>query len=124
MQPLPLSLLRLEVANLDTSTRWYRRSLALRPPRGASCPPGSALLEGGGLRLWLHAGQPARSTQFRFGLNLATRREVRAWRSHLDNSDAMPGPIREVDGWYAFTVTDPDRYVLEFGSAQPEADDL
>jgi Glyoxalase/Bleomycin resistance protein/Dioxygenase superfamily len=125
MQATALTLLRLEVSNLDSSTRWYRRALGLKIPRGYVPPsPGITLLEGGGLRLWLHAGKPARANQSRFGLFLATRREVRAWRSHLDLSDAMPGPVRELDGLYGFTVADPDRYVLEFCSAEPESSDL
>lgn len=116
--------MRLEVSNLDTSTRWYRRALGLKPPKGQPASASTCLLEGSGFRIWLYAGAPARSARFRLGLFLPTRREVRAWRSHLDHSDAMPGPIQELDGLYGFTVADPDRYVLEFCTSEPEDLDL
>jgi catechol 2,3-dioxygenase-like lactoylglutathione lyase family enzyme len=111
-----ISFLQLEVSDVERSLRWYRRSLGLKPQRGG---PANVLL-GASLTLALVGGTPSRARGFRFGLRLDTREAVRAWRAHLDHSSAMPTSIVEQDGVYGFSVVDPDGYVLDIGTVQPE----
>lgn len=110
---------QLEVADLDRSVRWYKRMLGMRmtPP---TTDGARDLRATGDFRLRLVTGTPARARQFRVGIHVESRVELRRWRAHVDASGGLGNPIVEREGYYGFTVSDPDGYMLEFYSEAAE----
>jgi catechol 2,3-dioxygenase-like lactoylglutathione lyase family enzyme len=113
-----ITFLQLEVTDPERSGRWYRRVLGMRllPPEKA----GRRDLVGGQFRMRLIAGTPLRARAFRIGLHLDDRPTVRAWRKHVDASDAFPNPVVESEAYYGFTVADPDGCLVEFYTEREE----
>lgn len=114
-------MLQLEVTDVDRSGRWYRRVLGMRNKSSVGAE-GLTLQAQGDFQIRLVAGMSARPRNFRFGLQLSNRVEVRQWRAHVDAADTYANPIVERESYYGFTVADPDGYLLEFQTDAPEAE--
>ncbi len=111
--------IQLEVGDPERSARWYRRMLGMKASPHAT-DEGRELHSASGLRLRVVLGTAQRSRQFRLGVHVAGRVEVRRWRSHIDANGGLANPITDTPDRYGFTIADPDGYLLEFYTETPE----